>query len=121
MNGNLKISETILKRLSESSLGPAHFINGFLALLAATNQTRLPGLAITIDYAEPGETVGPDELIPIITLSFRDKNVNQETSQEASQEASQSSQETSQETSQDAAQVNAQVGQDAGEHADEAR
>lgn len=117
MNGNLKISETILKRLSESSLGPAHFINGFLALLAATNQTRLPGLAITIDYAEPGETVGPDELIPIITLSFRDKNVNQETSQEASQEASQSSQETSQ----DAAQVNAQVGQDAGEHADEAR
>jgi len=117
LNGNLKISETILKRLSESSLGPAHFINGFLALLAATNQTRLPGLAITIDYAEPGETVGPDELIPIITLSFRDKNVNQETSQEASQEASQSSQETSQ----DAAQVNAQVGQDAGEHADEAR
>jgi hypothetical protein len=114
LNGNLKISETVLKRLSESSLGPAHFINGFLALLAATNQTRLPGLAITIDYAEPGETVGPDELIPIITLSFRDKNVNQEASQETSQEADQ----------EDATQVNAQdaaqVGPDVSEHTDEA-
>jgi hypothetical protein len=67
----MKISQTILDRLKDSRLSPEHFIQGFGALLAATNHTGLLGLAITIDYADVDETVGPDELIPIITLSFR--------------------------------------------------
>lgn len=69
----MKIAPIALDRIRQSGLAPKHFIEGFGALLAAVNHTGNTGLAITIDYAEPGESIGPDELFPIITLSFRQR------------------------------------------------
>ncbi len=102
----MKIAENILARIGQSRLSPEHFVKGFAALLAGVNLTGNQALNINIDFANEDEPVAPDELIPIITLSFRGSNGSQEIRQEARQEACQSNQEAN---AQVAAQDNAQV------------
>lgn len=72
----------MLDRIRDTNLGPEQFARTFSALLQGINLTNSPGLAITIDYGDG--PVGPDELIPVITLSFRGNNdsPNQQTIQE---------------------------------------
>ena len=59
-----------LERIRTSNLAPEHFVRAFEKLLAAVNHLDDTGLALTIDYRDEDEFVGPDELVPVITLSF---------------------------------------------------
>ncbi len=87
------IHPAALERIRTSNLAPEHFVRAFEKLLAAVNHLDDTGLALTIDYRDEDEFVGPDELIPVITLSFT-----------ASREC------THEEDAQNGAQVNAQDG-----------
>ncbi len=70
-----------LDRIRTSRLAPEHFIKGFAALLAVVNNTGETDGAININYTDENEAVGPDELVPIITLSFRTKESNEKINQ----------------------------------------
>ncbi len=106
----------MLDRIRESLLGPDQFARTFEALLQGINLTGNIGLAIAIDYGD--SPVGPDELIPVITLSFRGNDVpNQQAAEEILQaiDSDPSLQEAVREGNALAAQDNAQDGPDVGE------
>ncbi len=79
----MKISAAAIERLRTADLGPDHFIRCFGALSAVIEHTGNPNVAVTLDY---GDEPGPDELIPVITLSFKSRH--EETSQEHREETS---------------------------------
>jgi len=65
----MKIFPAAIDRLRDSKLSPENFLVGFEMLLEAVNATGEAGLALHLHYGD--EEVGEDELMPIITLSFR--------------------------------------------------
>ena len=107
----MRILQTALDRIRTSTLAPEHFIKGFGALLVAVNHTGDPAVAINIDYTDEDEVIGPDELIPVITLSFRTRETHEETKQANAQEPQDVQVEVCF-TYEDAPQDDAQVAQD---------
>jgi hypothetical protein len=92
-----------LDRIRTSKLAPDNFVRAFGALLAAVNHTGDPKVAIKIDYTDADEMLAPDELVPVITLSFRTKVSHEENHEESNQV-----------TAQDNAQITAQDAQTPG-------
>ena len=79
----MKILPVALDRIRASKLSPEHLIQGFGALEAIVNHTGSTAAVLPIDFALEGETIGPDELVPVITLSFKPKVTHEEAGKES--------------------------------------
>jgi hypothetical protein len=67
----MRIYKESLRRLRQSSLNPEHFIDVFKRLEDAVNKSGVPQAVIELVYVSDADEVGPDDLVPVITVALR--------------------------------------------------
>jgi hypothetical protein len=67
----MRIYKESLRRLRQSSLNPEHFIDVFKRLEDAVNKFGVPQAAIDLAYVSETDELGPDDLMPVITVALR--------------------------------------------------
>jgi len=67
----VRILPEALKRIRESKMTPANFIEVFEGLALVAGQLGQDALAVNLDYQDPTDVVAQDDLIPVITLFLR--------------------------------------------------
>jgi hypothetical protein len=74
----MQIYEESLRRLRQSTLNSEHFVEAFKRLEEAVNKFGVPQAAIDLVYVSEADELGPDELVPVITVALRRACVRKE-------------------------------------------
>lgn len=74
----MQVYEESLRRLRQSTLNPEHFVEAFKRLEEVVNKFGVPQAAIDLVYVSEADQLGPDDLVPIITIALRPAAVQQE-------------------------------------------
>lgn len=67
----LRVHPEALKRVAEAELTGPFLMELFNGLAAAANAYHSPMVQIHLEYQGPDDQVGPDDMIPVISLSLR--------------------------------------------------
>lgn len=67
-----------LRRLRQSALNPEHFVEAFKRLEEAVNKFGVPQAAIDLVYVSDADQLGPDDLVPVITVAVRRACIHKE-------------------------------------------
>jgi len=74
----MQVYEESLRRLRHSMLNPAHFVEVFKRLEEVVNKFGVPQAAIDLVYVSEADELGPDDLVPVITIALRPAVVGKE-------------------------------------------
>ena len=67
----MQVYEESLRRLRRSMLNPEHFVETFKRLEEVVNKFGVPQAAIDLVYVSEADELGPDDLVPVITVALR--------------------------------------------------
>jgi len=71
----MPIPQFLLDRIRNSALTGEHVAQTFETLVAIVNHLGILG-SIDLEFAAPGDTLEPDDLVPVLTLSLRRPNAS---------------------------------------------
>jgi len=74
----MHIYEESLRRLRGLTLNPEHFVEAFTKLEEAINKFGVPQAAIDVVCVSEADQLGPDDLVPVITVALRPAAVQRE-------------------------------------------
>ena len=74
----MQVYEKSLRRLRQSALNAEHFVEAFNRLEDVVNKFRVPQAAIDLVYVSEADQLGPDDLVPIITVALRPAAIRKE-------------------------------------------